>query len=61
VLRAQPGGEVLRSYFDGTLMQLLAETQTVDGITWAHVIAPDGTEGWIVETLLTIATPAPNW
>jgi MFS family permease len=61
VLRAQPGGQVLRSYFDGTLMQLLPDTQTVDGITWAHVIAPDGTEGWIVETLLTIATPAPNW
>jgi hypothetical protein len=61
VLRAQPGGDVLHSYFDGTLMQLLLETQTVDGISWVHVIAPDGTEGWMVETLLTIATPAPNW
>jgi hypothetical protein len=61
VLRAQPGGEVLRSYFDGTLMQLLPETQTVDGVSWVRVIAPDGTDGWMVETLLTIATPAPNW
>jgi hypothetical protein len=61
VLRAQPGGEVLRSYFDGTLMQVLPDTATVEGVVWVHVVGPDGVEGWMVERLLATATPAPDW
>jgi hypothetical protein len=61
VVRAEPGGEVLRSYFDGTLMRVLPEVQTVNGVAWVHVIAPDGVEGWMVLNLLATATPAPNW
>lgn len=61
VLRAQPGGEVLRSYFDGTLMQVLPDQVTIDGVEWVHVIAPDGLEGWMVQRLLATATPAPEW
>jgi hypothetical protein len=61
LLRSEPGGAVIRSYFDGTLMQVLPELQTVDGIVWVKVLAPDGTQGWMVQTLLATATPAPNW
>ena len=61
VMRLQPGGEVLRSYFDGTLMQVLPDPVTVDGVEWVHVIAPDGLEGWMVQRLLVTATPAPDW
>jgi len=61
VLRAQPGGEVLRSYFDGALMLVLPGTATVEGVTWVHVRGPDGVEGWMVERLLATATPAPDW
>jgi SH3-like domain-containing protein len=61
VLRAEPGGTILRSYFDGTLLQVLPELQEVDGVTWVKVIAPDGTQGWIVQDLLTGAVPPPNW
>jgi len=61
VLRDQPGGEVLRSYFDGTLMQVLPDQVTIDGVEWVHVIAPDGLEGWMVQRLLATATPAPDW
>jgi hypothetical protein len=33
-----------------------------DGEIWAHVIiASDKTEGWMVQSLLLVATPAPNW
>jgi hypothetical protein len=61
VLRAEPGGKVLRSYFNGTLMQVLPETVVKDGIVWVRVSAPDGLEGWMVQALLRTATPAPNW
>jgi len=61
VLRAEPGGKVLRSYFNGTLMQVLPDTIDKNGIVWVHVIAPDGLEGWMVQALLRTATPAPNW
>ncbi len=61
VLRAEPGGKVLRSYFNGTLMQVLPESIVKDKIVWVRVIAPDGVEGWMVQALLRTATPAPNW
>ena len=61
VIRAEPGGTVLRSYFDGTLMQVLPGMQTENGVVWVQVRAPDGVEGWMVQRLLATATPAPNW
>jgi hypothetical protein len=47
---------------NGTLVQVLPD-QPVDqgGATWVHIKAPDGITGWIVQTLLATATPAPNW
>lgn len=61
VLRDEPGGVVIRSYFDGTRLQVLPGIITLDGVTWVRVIGPDGASGWIVQRLLATATPAPNW
>lgn len=61
VLRAEPGGTVLGSYLDGTLLQLLPERRSLNGVVWVRVIAPDGKQGWMVQALLATATPAPNW
>jgi hypothetical protein len=64
VVREQPGfnGKYLRAYFNGTLVIVLPDTAVADGNVWAHVIVPsDKTEGWIVQSLLLVATPAPNW
>lgn len=64
VVRASPGfsGKYIRSYFNGTLVIVLPDTVVADGIVWAHVIvAADKTEGWIVQALLLVATPAPSW
>lgn len=61
VLRAEPGGTILQSYFNGTLMQVFPDTMELDGLIWVRVAAPDGLEGWMVQTLLATATPAPNW
>ncbi len=61
VVRNLPGGEVLGSYFDGTLMQVLPGQDDVDGVVWVNVVAPNGVVGWMVLDLLATATPAPNW
>lgn len=61
LLRDEPGGTVVGSYFDGTLMQVLPGEISQDGAIWVRVIAPDGINGWIVQRLLVTATPAPNW
>jgi hypothetical protein len=61
VLRAQPGGKVLSSYFDGTLVQILPGTATVEGVLWLHVLGPDGADGWMVDRVLATPTPSPDW
>ncbi len=46
----------------GTLVQLLGDAADKDSYTWIHVrVIEDGREGWILESLLLIATPEPNW
>lgn len=61
VLRQEPGGEIIRSYFDGTLMQILPEETIYEGYPWVKVLAPDGETGWMMQRLLATATPAPDW
>jgi hypothetical protein len=46
----------------GTLVQLFGDAVDKDGYTWVHVrVIEDGREGWMLESLLLIATPEPNW
>lgn len=61
LLRAEPGGNAIGSYVDGTLMQVLPGTIELDGVIWVNVVAPDENRGWMVQALLATATPAPNW
>lgn len=52
---------VITSVINGTLVQVLPDTQQNGGLTWSHVRTSNGIEGWIVQALLVTATPAPNW
>ena len=46
----------------GTLVKLLGSAQEADGYLWVEVLViEDGREGWMMESLLQIATPEPNW
>jgi hypothetical protein len=46
----------------GTLVQLLGEAQDEDGQLWILVrVVEDDRQGWILQSLLLIATPEPNW
>lgn len=63
-LRAEPGfdSESLTLLDNGALVQVLLDTPVEkDGVTWIHVQVPGGKQGWIVQSLLATATPAPNW
>lgn len=60
LLRDQPGGAVIRSYLNGTVMQLLPDTSSLEGALWVHVIAPDGEEGWMLQSLVTQTTLTPT-
>ncbi len=62
VIRETPGGMIVSSYLQGTRLQIL-DTPPVeqDNGVWLHVLGPDGKEGWILQSLLTAAEPAPGW
>ncbi len=64
-IRSGPGFDsppVYPAVIQGTLVQLLGEAQDADGLTWVQVrVVEDDREGWMLESLLDIATPEPNW
>jgi hypothetical protein len=61
-LRSEPEGTVIRSYLNNTLVEILPETQELNGLIWVRVmIVEDGSVGWILQSLLLVATPPPNW
>lgn len=57
VLRADPGGAILTTLSNGALVQLLPDTVKKNGVTWVHVITSNGTQGWILQSLLSGVTP----
>lgn len=63
-LRAEPGFDaaVITAIMNGTLVQVYPDAVELDGNQWAHILVlPDGPEGWVLQNLLSVATPAPNW
>ncbi|MBU1661699.1 MAG: DUF389 domain-containing protein [Chloroflexi bacterium] len=64
ILRAGPGfsEEFVTSALNGTLIQILSDKPVVaNKVLWLHVRLPDGREGWMLQSALLAATPAPNW
>jgi hypothetical protein len=65
LIRSGPGFDATVLYpgvIQGTLVQLFGESQEIDGYSWVQVrVIEDGREGWMLQTLLFIATPEPNW
>lgn len=65
VLRSQPGfgTEIITTVSNGTQVEILSEKPSEDtqGYFWHNVRIPDGREGWMLESTLLVATPAPDW
>lgn len=63
-LRKEPGGSVLATLDNGSLVEILPGTQEKNGAIWIHVIVTRNeirVEGWIIQDVLETATPLPNW
>ena len=62
-VRVSPGGDtiILVSLVNDTLIEILPEIQILDNITWLHIRTADNIEGWIIQSLVVTATPAPGW
>jgi hypothetical protein len=61
LIRSEPNGKIIGSLINDTLMKILPDSVESNGTVWVHVVAPDGTEGWMDQRVLVTATPAPNW
>jgi uncharacterized membrane protein len=65
LIRSEPGFTAPIMYpgiMEGTLVQLLGESQEVKGYIWVRIlVVENGRVGWILQSLLLIATPQPNW
>lgn len=56
-VRLAPGGALVAVQRDGTVVQLLSETQSVDGLFWREVVLADGRVGWIAVDYLVPYRP----
>ena len=63
-LRKSPNGTYIATLDNGSVVIVLPDVQVVENVPWAHVIATKNgrqLEGWILQTVLTMATPVPIW
>jgi len=63
-IRKEPGGNVIATLDNGSIVQVLPDTQDYNGILWMHIVATRNdirVEGWTIQSVLETATPVPNW
>ncbi|HAX69953.1 MAG TPA: hypothetical protein DCY14_10120 [Anaerolineae bacterium] len=63
-LRDAPGGTYVMTLLNGTIVETFSEFSEVNGVTWVKVyITLNGQqiEGWLLESVIAYATPAPNF
>ncbi|MCZ2127527.1 MAG: DUF389 domain-containing protein [Anaerolineales bacterium] len=63
-LREAPDGKYVMTLLNGTIVETFSEFQVVNGRAWVKVyVAVNGqrVEGWLLETVIAYATPAPNF
>lgn len=63
-LRKTPNGTYIATLDNGSIVEVLPEVLEVSNTPWAHVIATKNgkrLEGWILQSVLSTATPVPNW
>jgi len=64
ILRDGPSfaNTAITSILNGTLIEVLSEIPTkTDNVTWLNIKLPNGPEGWMLQSAISVATPVPNW
>jgi hypothetical protein len=63
-LRQTPGGKYVMTLLNGTIVETYSDFQMINNVTWVHVfVTVNGqrVEGWLLESVVAYATPAPNF
>ncbi len=62
LLRDEPDGKIISSILNGNMLEVISDpVRGNSGTIWVKVRTENGFEGWIVQSLLATATPAPGW
>lgn len=64
IIRTEPTSDSPgKTYSNGWLLEILDPSPAIDDIgrNWIFVRLEDGLEGWVLESAIQVATPAPNW
>ncbi|MHB0988882.1 MAG: DUF389 domain-containing protein [Bellilinea sp.] len=62
LLRDEPDGKILSSILNGNMLEVISDpVRGSSGTIWVKVRTENGLEGWVVQSLLATATPAPGW
>ncbi|MGB9639490.1 MAG: SH3 domain-containing protein, partial [Anaerolineales bacterium] len=59
LLRDQPGGAVLGSLVNGSVVAVLENPQTFQGSAWVQILLQDGRRGWVKYIYIATVTPKP--
>jgi hypothetical protein len=63
-LRQSPGGKYIMTLLNGTIVETYSDFQEINSVTWVHVFVTvngNRVEGWLLESVVAYATPAPNF
>jgi hypothetical protein len=63
-LRDEPGGLPVTTLVNGILVEIISDVELFGGYNWVKVRAVTGGstfEGWVIQSLLELATPAATW
>lgn len=63
-LRQTPGGKYVMTLLNGTIVETYSDFQMINNVTWVHVfvtVNSQRVEGWLLESVVAYATPAPNF
>jgi len=63
-LRQTPNGKYLMTLDNGTIVEIYPDFRQVNGVAWLHVFVTRNAqrvEGWLLESVVSYATPEPNF
>ena len=61
LVRTEPGGgTVVATLINGSLVQVLADNESVGSATWVRIRLENNVQGWVLQTVLSAATLTPT-